>query len=33
VLHDLSAHLKMEMGVLEHALDRLHMNGIHFQVI
>jgi hypothetical protein len=33
VVHDLSAHLKLEMDVLEHALDRLHTNGIHFQVI
>lgn len=33
VVHDLSAQLKLEMDVLEHALDRLHANGIHFQVL
>ncbi len=33
VVHDLSAQLKLDMDVLEHALDRLHTNGINFQVI
>lgn len=32
VIHDLSAQLKLNMDVLEHALDRLHMNGINFRV-
>lgn len=33
VIHDLSAQIKLNMDVLEHALDRLHKNGINFQVI
>jgi len=33
VVHDLSAKLKLEMDVLEHALDRLHLNGISFRVV
>ena len=33
VIHDLSVKLKLEMDVVEQALDRLHLNGIHFRVI
>ncbi|CAF3890174.1 unnamed protein product [Rotaria sp. Silwood2] len=33
VIHDLSTNLKLEMDILEHALDRLHTNGIDFKVI
>ena len=33
VVHDLSSQLKVEMDVLEQALDRLHTNGINFRVI
>ncbi|CAF3553613.1 unnamed protein product [Rotaria sordida] len=33
VIHDFSAELKLEMDVLEHALDRLHTNGINFKVV
>jgi hypothetical protein len=33
VIHDFSAQLKLKMDVLEHALDRLHVNGINFRVI
>jgi hypothetical protein len=33
VIHDFSAQLKLKMDELEHALDRLHINGINFRVI
>ena len=33
VIHDLSAQLKLDMDVLETALDRLHTNGIDFRVV
>ena len=33
VIHDLSAQLKQNMDVLEHALNRLNENGINFRVI
>ncbi|CAF3356550.1 unnamed protein product [Rotaria sp. Silwood1] len=33
VIHDISANLKLEMDILEHALDRLHTNGIDFKII
>ncbi|CAF3319629.1 unnamed protein product [Rotaria socialis] len=33
VIHDLSTKLKLDMDVLEHALDRLHTNGINFKII
>ncbi|CAF1422968.1 unnamed protein product [Adineta steineri] len=33
VIHQLSSKLKLDMDVLEHALDRLHKNGINFRVI
>ena len=33
VIHDLSVRLKLEMDVLEHALDRLQANGINFRVV
>lgn len=33
VIHDLSVQLKMEMDVLEQALDRLQTNGINFRIV
>ncbi|CAF4218451.1 unnamed protein product, partial [Adineta steineri] len=33
VIHQYSSKLKLDMDVLEHALDRLHKNGINFRVI
>jgi hypothetical protein len=33
VIHDLSVKLKLEMDVIEHALDRLQTNEINFRVI
>jgi phenylalanine-4-hydroxylase len=33
VIHDLSGQLKLEMDVLEQALDRLDKNDINFRVI
>lgn len=33
VIHDLSMELKLQMDVMEQALDRLQANGINFKVI
>ena len=33
VIHDLSTQLKLDMDVLEQALNRLHTNGINFRVV
>ena len=33
VIHDVSAKLKLEMDVLEHALKRLETSGINVRVI
>lgn len=33
VIHDLSIQLKLQMDVIEHALDRLQANGINFRVV
>ena len=33
VIHDLSSQLKLDMEVLEHAIDRLQVNGVNVRVI
>jgi hypothetical protein len=33
VVHDLSEQVKLNMDVLEHALDRLQSNGVHVRVV